>query len=309
MTTVKKTIKITGVGIHSGAPVTMIMNPSDSPGIFFYRSDLGGDLIPATYDNVFSANMNTTIGRGEHRVQTIEHFMAALFMVGIDSAIIEIDGPEVPILDGSAAQFYELLKAKVESRKAKGIKKIIVKKEVIAYRKELIKKMPVFKRVMLWLHNLKQGRCEDGYVKLSPNAEGLLIRATLDYPDKIIGRQSYEYLFDGTKKSVVQFVRDIAMCRTFGKISEWEYLKKRGKGRGATEKNVIALSADGTSTINKLHCADEFARHKIVDAIGDMFTSGGMICGTLESVKGSHGLNNLVLRKLFSSPENYDIIE
>lgn len=303
----KKSVKITGVGIHSGLPVTMIVTPTDTPGIFFHRADIGGGLIRATYDNVYSANMNTTVGKCPNCVRTIEHFMAAMFMAGITGAIVEIDGPETPILDGSALRFYKLLRQ--ETRDKRQDIRIIVKREVIAYRRELIKKMPLHKRVMLWLHNLKTGRKEDGYVKLSPNKDGLLIRATLDYPDIIIGKQSYQYLFDGTKKSVDKFVRDIAQCRTFGKISEWEYLKKRGQGRGANKDNVIALNADGTDVLNGLHCPDEFVRHKIIDAIGDMYTGGGFIFGTLESHKGSHGLNNLVLRKLFGNTDNFEIVD
>jgi UDP-3-O-[3-hydroxymyristoyl] N-acetylglucosamine deacetylase len=148
----------------------------------------------------------------------------------------------------------------------------------------------------------------NGYVKLSPNDNGLLIDATLVYPDKIIGKQSFSCLLDGSKKSVNNFVKNISKSRTFGKYSEWEYLKAHGMGRGADETNVIALNNTGDGTLNKLVWPDEFVRHKIIDAIGDMATSGGMICGKLESYKGSHALNNIVLKKLFSNPSNYDII-
>ena len=105
------------------------------------------------------------------------------------------------------------------------------------------------------------------------------------------------------------FIKNIAAARTFGKYSEWEYLKAHGMGRGADETNVIALNDSGEGTLNDLKWSDEFVRHKIIDAIGDMYTSGGMICGDLESYKGSHALNNIVLRKLFSNPDNYDIID
>jgi UDP-3-O-[3-hydroxymyristoyl] N-acetylglucosamine deacetylase len=130
----------------------------------------------------------------------------------------------------------------------------------------------------------------------------------LVYPEKIIGKQSFSYSFDETEKSVDVFIKDVARARTFGKYSEWEYLKKRGMGRGANESNVIALNDAGDGTINDLIWPDEFVRHKIIDVIGDLFTSGGMICADVESYKGSHAMNNLVLRKLFSNPENYDII-
>ncbi len=311
MATFKNSICISGVGIHSGNVVNVVVRPSDKYGIFWRRMDMQNtDLIPAMFDNVGETKMrNTTIGKmsGAH-VQTVEHLMAALFMVGVDSAIIEIDGAETPILDGSAAEF---IKAFEQAGVTKGeVKKIIVKRPVIAYAHEVLKQLPWFVRLKLWIVNRITGRKSDGFVSLKPNkGDSLDIKATLVYPEKIIGTQSYTYSYDGTKKSVRDFVENVARARTFGKYSEWEYLKKRGMGRGASEKNVIALNDAGDATINPTIWPDEFVRHKIVDAIGDMFTSGGMICGNMESYKGSHALNNIVLKKLFSDPENYDIID
>lgn len=311
MSTLKKSVKISGKGIHSGNPVDIVVLPSKKYGIFFQRTDIpNSDLILATYDNVGETKMrNTTIGnlRGAH-VQTIEHLMAALFIAGIDSAIIQINGAETPIIDGSAEHFYqEFIKAGVTG----GVrKKIIVKRTVIAHAAELRRGMNVFVRMKWWLINTLAGRKSNGYVKLEPNdGKSLEITATLIYPEKIIGNQSYSYVFDGTKKSVADFVKNIARARTFGKFSEWEYLKAHGMGRGADETNVIALNNRGDGTLNKTIWPDEFVRHKIIDAIGDMYTSGGFVIGRLESFKGSHALNNLVLKKLFSDASNYDIIE
>jgi UDP-3-O-[3-hydroxymyristoyl] N-acetylglucosamine deacetylase len=308
MTSITKQIKISGVGIHSGLPVHMVVKPSKKGGIFFKRIDIkGSQLIPATYDNVGETLMrNTTIGNknGAH-VQTIEHLMAALFIVGIDSVIIEIDGPETPILDGSA---YEFIKAfeKVVDKKT-NMKKIIVKKTIIAHRNELARYMPFWKRIKTTILNHTLWRRGNGYVKLSPNEKGLVLDATLVYGEKIIGTQSYSCVLDGTKKSSDNFVKNISRSRTFGKYSEWEWLKAHGMGRGANENNVIALNNEGDGTLNKLYYPDEFVRHKIIDAVGDMFTSGGFVYGKLESYKGSHALNNLVLRKLFSDKSNYEI--
>ena len=310
MTSLAKKIKISGVGIHSGLPVNMVVNPSKKPGIFFKRVDIkGSDLIPARYDNVGETLMrNTTIGNvnGAH-VQTIEHLMAALFLSGIDSAIIDIDGKETPILDGSAYEFCKAFEKSVSKKTY--MKKIIVKKTIVATRNELAKYMPFWKRIKTTILNHTIWRKGNGYVKLSPNEKGLLIDATLVYADKIIGTQSYSCLLDGTKKSETKFIKDISKSRTFGKYSEWEWLKAHGMGRGANENNVIALNAEGDGTLNKLYYPDEFVRHKIIDAVGDMFTSGGFVYGHLESYKGSHALNNLVLRKLFSDKSNYEIIE
>jgi len=310
MTTLLKNIHLTGKGIHSGLPVDIIIKPSKKPGIFFRRIDIDGKkLIAAKYDNVGETKMrNTTIGdpHGAH-VQTIEHLMAALFISGVDSAIIDINGAETPIMDGSANLF---IKEITKAGTTKGeLKKIIVKKQVVAYTREIRRTLPLSMRIKLWIMDKLAHRKSDGFVKLSPNdGKSLEITATLIYPEKIIGAQTYNYTFDGTKKSRDTFIKQIARARTFGKYSEWEYLKKHGMGRGADETNVIALNNDGDGTLNKLMWPDEFVRHKIIDAVGDMATSGGMICGKLESYKGSHALNNLVLKKLFSDAENYDII-
>lgn len=310
MPTFNKQIKISGQGIHSGEKVNIVIKPSKQYGIFFKRVDMpNSEPISARYDNVGETKMrNTTVGKmvGAH-VQTIEHLMAALFMVGVDSAVIEIDGPETPILDGSAAEFIkEFEKVGVTEGE---LKKIVVKREVTVYAKEVMKQLPKITRLKIWFFNKISGRKQDGFVKLSPNDGGALnVKATLIYPEKIIGAQTYEYSFSANKKSYNDFVKNIARARTFGKFSEWEYLKKHGMGRGANENNVIALNDTGDGTLNKLNWPDEFVRHKIIDAIGDMFTSGGFVIGNLESYKGSHALNNLVLKKLFSDSDNYDII-
>lgn len=311
MPTIKKEVILSGVGIHSGLPVNVVIKPSEKKGIFFKRVDLDDvQLIPARFDNVGETKFrNTTIGKlNAGHVQTIEHLMAALFIVGIDSAIIEINGAETPILDGSASEFIKKIKA---VGKTEGdLKKIIVKKEVVVYAADVIKQLSLFVRLKLWMFNKINGRKVDGFVKLSPNQDGVLnINATLVYSEPIIGKQSCVYSYDGTKKSIDDFIKNFARARTFGKYSEWEYLKKRGMGRGANENNVIALNDAGDGTLNKLLWKDEFVRHKIIDAIGDMFTSGGVVCGNLESYKGSHALNNLVLKKLFSNPDNYDIVQ
>ncbi len=309
MTSILKKVKISGVGIHSGEMVNVVVLPSKKPGIFFKRVDIKNSaLIPATYDNVGETLMrNTTIGdkNGAH-VQTIEHLMAALFIVGIDSAIIEIDGPETPILDGSAYEFIKIFEKVVDKKTP--MKKIVVKKEIVAKRNELVKFMPFWKKLKTIIFNHTIWRRGNGYVKLSPNESGLLIDATLVYGDKIIGTQSYSCKIDETKKSKDNFIKNISKSRTFGKYAEWEWLKAHGMGRGANENNVIALNDAGDGTLNRLYYSNEFVRHKIIDAIGDMFTSGGFIYGHLESYKGSHALNNLVLRKLFSDKSNFEII-
>ncbi|MCL2538270.1 MAG: UDP-3-O-acyl-N-acetylglucosamine deacetylase [Alphaproteobacteria bacterium] len=310
MHTVSKPIKISGIGMHSGLPANMVIKPYDKPGIFFKRTDLKSELISARYNKVGESKLqNTTVGdpNGAH-VQTIEHLMAAFYIMGIDAALVEMNGPEMPILDGSAKQFCEMLgrNSKFEIRNSK---KIIIKKEIIARRIEIIRQMPFATRMAFLINNFIKGRKSDGFVRLSPDNRGMVVDATLVYPDKIIGRQSAEFISDGTAKSHNDFIKNFAAARTFGSLHEWEWLKKRGMGRGANENNVIALNESGDGTLNPLRWADEFVRHKIIDILGDMYTSGGRIVGRVESYKGSHALNNLALRKLFADPENYEVIE
>jgi len=316
MQTVSKEIKISGVGFHSGKPVTMIIKPSKKPGIFFKRIDLPGtDLIPATYDNVDATHLrNTTVGnlKGAH-VRTIEHLMAALYVFGVDNAIIEIDGPETLILDGSAKKFCELFEETRDKRKETR-KKIIIKKEIIARKSEVLKTLPWMLRFKLGLYNLTHkkltaGGKNDEFVRLYPYAKGLKINARIIYPMSVIGDQSYEFLLDDSAKAREKFIKEIAPARTFGSLAEWEYLKKRGMAHGANLENVIALNKAGDGTLNPLYFPDEFVRHKVIDILGDMYTAGGFIIGGIESYKGSHALNNLALRKLFADPDNYDIIE
>ncbi len=310
MPTVKKQIKFSGVGIHSGLPVSMVIKPSKENGIFFHRTDMPKNKILALFDNVGDTKMrNTTVGKldGAH-VKTIEHLMAALFIAGVDSAIIDIDGPETPILDGSAIEFYNAIAdGGVTTGK---LKKVIVRRPVIVTSREALRQVSFITRMKIYIMNLLSGRKLDGFVKLSPSDNNCLdICATLVYKEKIIGEQSFSYSFDGSAKSVKDFVKNIARARTFGKYSEWEYLKAHGMARGANENNIIALNDAGDATLNKVFWPDEFVRHKIIDAIGDMFTSGGFVVGNLESYKGSHAMNNMVLKKLFSNPNNYDIID
>ena len=311
MPTIKKIVKISGRGIHSGLPVNLVIRPSKEYGIFFRRIDLDKNKkIIARFDNVGDTKMrNTTIGDLQDVfVKTVEHLMAALFMAGVDSAIIDIDGGETPILDGSAIEFYNnIMSAGVTGGEMLRIK---VRREVIVRARDVFKQLSWVTRLKIFVVNWLAGRKSDGFVRLSPTEKDALdITATLVYPEKIIGKQTYEYSFDGTKKSVNNFIKNIARARTFGKYSEWEYLKKHGMGRGADETNVIALNDKGDGTLNKVFWPDEFVRHKIIDAIGDMFTSGGFVIGKLESYKGSHAMNNMVLRKLFSNPDNYEIVK
>lgn len=293
MRTVKKDVYFSGIGIHSGLPVEMIVRPYNKLGIFFRRADLDNKtLVPATYKNVCDTNRNTTIGnlKGVY-VKTIEHLMAALFIAGVESALIEIEGGEVPVLDGGASSFYnKIIEAGITKGKNQN-QKIIVKKTVRVTAREIWPGLPI-------------GRQNDSYVELSPSQNGVLnIHADFNVEGKL---QSFDYSYDGTQRSINYFIMNLAPARTFGKRSEWEYLKKRKMGLGADEKNTVIYDRD---KVQNQRWENEIARHKILDAIGDMFTSGGFIVGNLTSYKGNHAMNNMVLRKLFSNRENYDMVD
>lgn len=313
MPTIRRNISFSGVGIHSGEKVNMVIKPlGKKHEILFKRTDIPDEqqnLVTARYGNVCDTSMrNTTIGKRDGtNVKTIEHLMAAFFMAGIDSALIEIDGPEVPIMDGSAAEFYSKIS---KAGKTNGfLKQIVVRKTIEVRADSILKKLPWWKRNWVRLVNFFTGRKFDGFVRISPSDNiAMNITATLDYPNKVIGRQSYSYSFVPGSGSVADFVENIARARTFGRYGEWEKLKEMGMARGANENNVIVVNDKGDGTMNELYWPDEFVRHKIIDLIGDMFLSEGMIIANIESYKGSHALNTILLKKLFRNPNNYDII-
>ena len=322
-------IKLSGVGMHSGLVSNIVVKPTKSGGILFVKN---GVEIPAKYDNVSATFLrNTTIGRKPNQVQTIEHLMAALFVCRIKNAEIRIDNDETPILDGSAREFIKALKIVKPTGKMAYLR---LKKEIIVRQSEIA--------LPLWLRffNFIKGKKPDGFVKLSPvKGNRLEITAELNYKMPVIGRQKYGFVFDydNFPKSVSEFVKNVAMTRTFGTEAEWEFLKKRGMGKGANGENVLAINREGTDTLNdmfhadpaakkrileeygyllpngkkivKKYFKDEFVRHKIIDSVGDLYTSGFFIVGKMEIYKGGHALNNLVLKKLFADSSNYDIME
>jgi UDP-3-O-[3-hydroxymyristoyl] N-acetylglucosamine deacetylase len=292
-------VKISGIGIHSGLRSNMTVRLMKTGGIVFVRN---GVKIPARYDVVPAQLQNTAIGEAPNQVKTIEHLMASLFVCGVRNAEISIDNAEVPIMGGGADEFIKTLSS-LETKDERIF--LRVRKEIVAERREI--KPPLFIRIRNFIKRTRW----DGYVRLSPSEGNVLeINARLIYKDSIIGDQSASFRFDydNFQKSLREFVKKIAKSRTFGKKSDWEWLKRHGMGRGANKDNLIAINEAGDGVLNWLYYPDEFVRHKIIDATGDLYTSGYSIIGKLESFKGSHAMNNLVLRKLFSDTENYDII-
>lgn len=277
-----KTFEIEGIGLHSGLPSKMTFYPAQAnSGIVFVRADLPDKPeFRATYDLVVDTRNCTCLGNTHKQVvSTIEHIMATLYVLGIDNARIEVTNPEIPIMDGSAKVFYDCLKQ-------------IPLQELTEKRK----KLKVLREVSF--------KAADGAkIKLLPN-EGLHIRFMIDFPSKIVGHQE----FDGDICRDL-FAENIAPARTFCEKYQVDYLRSVGLIKGGSLENAVVL--DGEKILNKggFRIKNEAVNHKVLDCIGDMYTSGYRLLARVEAEKTGHFHNNEVLKVLFSDPNNYQIVE
>lgn len=280
--TLSTTIEITDIGLHSGADITMILRPARvDNGIVFIRTDLTGqdNVIPAAWDSVVDTQLCTVVGNASGaRVGTVEHLMAALRGCGIDNAVVEINGAEVPAMDGSAMPFVKLIEDA-------GITPQELPRRVIKVLKPI---------------TYKDG---DKWATLNP-ADDSIFNGEISFDHGDIGTQNY-----GTTLVNGNFAHDIASARTFGFLHEVEYLREQGLARGGSLDNAIVLNENGVMNKDGLRFADEFIRHKLLDAIGDLYLAGGIILGEYNSFKAGHALNNRLLYVLFAHPENYAIID
>lgn len=275
--TISQPASVKGVALHSGADATMILSPAlPETGIVFRRSDLGAD-IPALYDRVAETQLGTVIAQGKASVAVIEHLMAAIAGAEIDDLLVSVDVPELPILDGDALAYAELFE-RAGIREQQGRRKAIrIRKPVSA----------------------EKG---DARASLLP-ADALEYDFEITFPTPIIGTQTMQWAF-----SREGFARDIAPARTFGFLRDLEVLNKMGLARGASLQNTIAIGEDMIVNKSMLRFDDEFVRHKILDAIGDLALAGAPIIGRFEGRRSGHALNNALLRALFADPQNYDEI-
>ena len=279
--TVKNQISISGVGLHSGKSVEITINPSEpNTGIIFKRVDLKEDnLIYPNFKNVSNTSLNTTISN-EHgiKVSTIEHLMGALFGLGIDNALIEINNEEVPILDGSAKIFIE--------------KFLNVGFHVSSAPLKIIK---INKKVEF----------SDGErsISIEPSKLSLDIDFELKYENSIIGNQR-------NKINVYQDnLEDIFNSRTFCLFEDIEEIKKKGLAKGGSLDNAIVVKDDTILNDESLRNSKEFVNHKILDCIGDLYTCGYRIVASIKCSQGGHFLTNKLLRKVFENKENFSILE
>ncbi len=279
--TIKKTTRFSGIGLHSGKLVNVSINPSDpNSGIVFKRVDLKNDnLIYPSFANVNNTSLNTTIcNEFGVKVSTIEHLMGALFGLGIDNALIEIDNEEVPILDGSAKEFINKL---TES----GLKQSDVPIKIIKIKKKVS-----------YNHGSKS-------ISIEPSKLSLDIDFELKYDNSIIGSQR-------NKINVYEDnLQEIFNSRTFCLYEDIEKIKKNGLAKGGNLDNAIVVKGNEILNSEKLRNTKEFVNHKILDCIGDLYTSGYRIIGSLICSQGGHFLTNQLLKKVFENKENFSIVE
>jgi UDP-3-O-[3-hydroxymyristoyl] N-acetylglucosamine deacetylase len=268
--TLKRPIGCVGVGLHSGQRVRLQLVPADTDtGIVFRRTDLQAD-IQARHDAVIDTRLCTMIGDGAARVGTIEHLMAALAAAGINNLRVEVDGPEIPILDGSAAGFSFLIDC-----------------AGIAAQESLRSEIEIRRAV-----RVSEG---ESWAELRPAQAGFALSLTIDFPAPAIGRQSMSVTLDEDT-----FKTRLACARTFALAPEIEALRAAGLAQGGSLDNAVVV--DGAAVLNPggLRYADEFVRHKLLDAVGDLALAGAPLVGRFAGHKSGHALNNRLLRALFA---------
>ena len=277
-TTIKKSAELVGIGLHKGSPVKLRIEPLEAnSGIVFYRSDVDVS-IPLLPENVVDTRMATVIGKNGHVISTIEHLLSAVYAYGIDNLKIIVDADEVPVMDGSSASYCMLLDEA-------GIAELDAPKKIMRIKKDV---------------EVREG---EKYVKLSPSPD-LNYDFTIKFPHPVIQEQAYVLKF--TKES---YKKEISRARTFGFLHEVQYLRSKGLALGGSLENAIVLDEKKILNPEGLRFPDEFVRHKILDAIGDMSLIGMTFIGNYEAFAGSHHLNHLLTKSLLESEENYEVVE
>ena len=280
-TTLSNEVTLTGIGVHSGKPASITLIPADAgTGIVFIRTDCDdASEIEAKWSNVTNTALCTVLGDpGKDGISTVEHLMAAINGLGIDNLIVEIDGPEMPIMDGSSAAFVDAVEQAGLRELDRGRRYIKVKKTV---------------------------RVDTGnaWCELHP-CETTRYDITIDFETPCIGRQQFEA--DITPQI---FKDDLCRARTFGYVRDVEQLWKMGFALGSSLENSVAISDDKVMNPEGTRWPDEFARHKALDAVGDLALAGLPILGLYRSYKGGHKMNHAILVKLFEDQDAFEIVE
>lgn len=277
--TVRDEISCTGIGLHSGKKVRLTIKPAPAEnGIKFVRKGISHQpVMEARVKNVVDTKLCTTIGNNGSNISTIEHLMAAFFGLGIDNAIVELDGPEVPIMDGSSAPFIFLLKST-------GIKEQKTPKQFMVIKKNF------------------EIQDQDRSISIYPSNE-LKISYTIDFHHPLLKNQEYELCFSGK-----DFIKEISRARTFGFLKDIKTLWENGLAKGGSLDNAIVI--DDFRVINEdgLRYKDEFVRHKILDFIGDLAILGYPVIGHFVIQKSGHYLNQYMLRELIDNKKYWEMV-
>ncbi|MBI3932574.1 MAG: UDP-3-O-acyl-N-acetylglucosamine deacetylase [Acidobacteria bacterium] len=274
--TLRREVGCTGIGLHSGKPVRLLLKPAAAEhGIRFRRTDVGVE-IPATLAHLARLDHATTLSRDGVSIDTVEHLLSALTALGVDDVQVEVDGPEVPILDGSAAPFVILIHEA-------GLRPLSVPRRYL----KVLKPVEVVRGSKT--------------VRLSP-ADHLEVTYTIGFDHPLLRHQQAAF-----RVSPETFSDEIAPARTFGFLREVETLRRNGLALGGSLENAIVIGESGVLN-NKLRFEDEFVRHKILDAIGDLALLGRPVVGHLEAVKAGHALHAALAQKLMATPDAWALV-
>ena len=279
--TIKLPVNFHGIGLHSGKKVKVCIKPSEpNTGIVFKRVDLDkNNLVIPSFVNVSNTSLNTTISNDYGvKVSTIEHLMGALFGLGVDNALVEIDNEEVPILDGSAKEFIEKLTLSRLKQSEVPIKIIKINKKIS------------------FLEGVRS-------ISIEPSKLSLDINFEIKYENPVIGNQK-------NKVNVYKDdLKDIFNSRTFCLFEDIEKIKKNGLAKGGSLDNAVVVKGNEILNAEKLRNSKEFVNHKILDCIGDLYTSGYRMIASVNCSQGGHYLTNKLLKKVFENKENFSIVE
>ncbi len=280
--TINTDVSITGIGLHSGIYTTVELHPVPAgSGITFVRADLDGLRIPALQASTTALDYATTVGKDDVQVGTVEHLLAAIMACGITDIDILIDGPEVPIIDGSALPFMHLIDAA-------GVRELGAEVPVLRIREPF---------------EITHG---DKSIRIAP-ANRLIIKYRIDFDHPAIGRQSMQFEF-GDEKGHDNFLRKIAPARTFGFMRDVEKLRAAGLARGGSVENAIVLDDRGVMN-GPLRFKDEFVRHKILDLVGDLALIGRPIVGEITAYRAGHAMHSAFVEKLLRvATEQRDVV-
>ena len=271
--TLSSKIGASGVGLHTGKKISLTLKPAPSnSGIIFKRTDIESAPIKASLENVFDTRLSTSLSNNEIKISTVEHLLSALAGIGIDNAIVELDGPEVPIMDGSARPFVFMIQSAGIQEQSEAKRFIKIKKTI----------------------EVKQ---DEKWAKIEP-FDGFKVAFTIDFDHPAFSETSQSSEIDF---SSVSYLSQVSRARTFGFAKDIELLRKNNLALGGSVNNAIVI--DDYKVVNEegVRFQDEFVKHKILDAIGDLYLLGHGLIGSFSAYKSGHHLNNLLLRELINN--------